>query len=56
MKETTRIITAEITLIKRHEGDIPALAAEDYAKQLQVALDADDVKVINVQDFTRDEA
>lgn len=52
MKETTRIITAQITEIIRHEEDICPLTGEAAAAQIKERLNVDDVVVESVQDFT----
>lgn len=54
MKETTRIITTQITEIIRHEEDICPLTKEEAAMQIKERLNVDDVVVESVQDFTRE--
>lgn len=61
MKEVTRIITAEITIIEKEltDGEAESIektkqdAVESVTKALKDAYNADDVKVV-IKDFIRD--
>ena len=60
MKEVTRIFTVEITSVTR--GNVEDLiphgeakeSLENDLKKQEIFKDADDIKVVNVQDFVRD--
>ena len=62
MKEVTRIITAEITVIETGENELVTEAVgvsldekcKYIAEVIKLDTHADDVKVTNVQDFVRD--
>lgn len=58
MKEITRIITAEITVIAK-EGEVEQLKSKEETKKtfesfIRDYCDADDCKVTNIQDFEMD--
>lgn len=56
--ELTRVLTVEVTAIKKLNGEEDALSKEEAAEaiknKIKEAFYVDDVLVTNVQDFVRD--
>lgn len=54
MKEITRIINAQITVIAKVPNNAELLEEKDMAALLKSRLDADDVVIKSLQDFVLD--